>query len=93
MKLRLSRGRENRYMLTRFEPIRTGVAGTDFEDLYFRPGDPMAVGNLCSASVKLLFGVELAPFCTAVVDLEGMVLGDGRAIEFQSISGAIKDAV
>ena len=59
MKLYLSKRRNGLYQLTALQPIVTNVAGSDVQDVYPTPGDPINFQGLCPFSVKRLFGQEL----------------------------------
>lgn len=55
----LSRQRDGNYMFTLFRPEKFKIIGTDFEDFYIRPGEPIGVRHWCPGGVKAFFGVEI----------------------------------
>ena len=57
----LSRQYNGSYMFTALRPRRVRVLGTDHEDLYERPGEPIGLRNLCAAGVRTVFRVDLDP--------------------------------
>lgn len=60
------------YLLTRHLPVIERVGNTDRQDAYARPGDPLAVNNLCEWSAEHVFGIKDLPHMQSVrVWLEG----------------------
>ncbi len=57
MKLWLSRQGNGLYMLTKLKPVKSKIMGTDKEDLYIQPTEPVGVRNLCAVMLKVV-GIE-----------------------------------
>jgi hypothetical protein len=79
-------------MLTRLPPVRAPLTGTDMADLYIRPGDPMAIMNMCSASARVLFQADLESFETVPVSLEGEMIGVIEELETEETCNAQRKA-
>lgn len=47
MELFLSRGRDGKYMLTKYRPIKALIPELGREDFYVQPGDPIGYRGLC----------------------------------------------
>lgn len=60
-------------MMTLLKPNISAVVGSDKEDAYIRPGDPVGINNLCADGIKSLFGVELQPLQMVRIELSGSV--------------------
>lgn len=59
MRLYLARKRNGLYQLTALQPVREMIKGTDYDDIFVTPGDPINFQGLCPFSVQKLFGQEL----------------------------------
>ena len=81
MKLWLSRRRSGRYILSALRPIYAQVSGQPTDhDLYFAPGEPVGVNDLCSFQITKLFGVSLNRWESIEVELTGCVLPGGDLV-------------
>jgi len=65
MKAILARQYNGSYSLLRYEPISEKVAGTDHNDIYVKPGDPIGFRNMCAVSVAAILSVPSAPLTEA----------------------------
>lgn len=80
MKLYLSRRRSGRYILSALPPVHAAVAEEGAQsDLYFRPGEPIGVDDLCPGGILKLFEIHLARLETVRVELRGHV-ADGTPV-------------
>jgi hypothetical protein len=69
-------------MLTALKPTMYEVGKTGEMDWYVRHGDPIGYRNMCAASAKLIWGIELEPLKSVRVWSDGGRLGvDGNGIE------------
>jgi len=70
----LTRRPNGRYFLTRLKPITSRILGTDDDDIYLNPGEPVGI-DMCPAGVHAEIGRELKLFESARVkytlELEG----------------------
>lgn len=71
LRLYLSREANGQYMLTRLEPIRAPIAGTQEETLWVQPGDPVGFRGVCPWFAAALWGVELEPLQSVRVEMRG----------------------
>lgn len=74
MKLYLSRQHNDLYMLTKLKPIKAKVLGTDHEDLYTAPGEPIGIRNLCEVILKLAQVTSIQPLQSIKINLTGEVI-------------------
>lgn len=81
MILNLTGCRSGRLMLTADKPLRVKMRKFDLEDVYYDPGDPLAIMNLCPQSMAMLFKRDLQPFETARVRLKGEIISDVNELE------------
>ena len=44
--------------MLRYEPIISNVFGTDHDDVYVRPGDPIGFRNMCAPATAALLGAD-----------------------------------
>ncbi len=58
MKAILARQWNRAFSLLRYEPIVAKVVGTDHEDIYVRPGDPIGWRNMCEMATYALCGLD-----------------------------------
>ena len=58
-KVWLSRQRDGNYMLTRLQPVRVKILGTEFYDFYLQHGEPIGVRHLCPGGIKSIFGIDI----------------------------------
>lgn len=72
-------GEGDRYALSRWPPIVKRVYGTERDDIYPTPGDPLWTPHICRAGVCVLFGdVQLEPLQSVAAELP-----KGRVCEAQ----------
>jgi len=57
----LTRRPNGRYFLTRLPPVILRVLGTDEDDVYLNPGEPVGI-DMCPAGVHAEVGGHLLPF-------------------------------
>ena len=77
MKIYLTRQHNGLYMLTKHKPILAKIEGTDIEDSYNVPGEPVGVRNLCSLILKVV-NIEkpLKRGESILIDLNGEIVDD-----------------
>lgn len=73
-KLWLTRQYDGKYMLTELPPVYEKVGDADYVDVYFKPGEPQGVRNLCYR-ILFIFGAKpLKKLESIQVEIEGRTL-------------------
>jgi len=58
-------------MVTRLKPIKKQIGLSGKSDLYVRPGDPMAIKNMCEWAVDHIWKIKLETLESKMVFMEG----------------------
>lgn len=75
VKLWLTKGFDNRYLLTYFKPLIERIYGTKKKGVYLKTGEPVGVMGLCEDGIKMLLPkLEMKEGESIRVELSGMTL-------------------
>lgn len=66
----LTKQRDGNFMLTKLRPTIETVSGTNLQDAYIIPGEPIGLKHLCTDGVKAIFGVDIPHLTTVRVTIE-----------------------
>jgi hypothetical protein len=69
MRLHVTRRPNGLHLLTRYPPIIAKLGKTDQDEVFAKPGDPIAYNNVCQFFVDQIWGFDLQPFETRKVSL------------------------
>jgi hypothetical protein len=88
----LSRTAGGTYLITQLPPIVEKIVGTDRQDVFARPGEPVDVRHLCPEAMHALYKITLAPLEIIRIRL-GIAPQAARLVEPRPSRESVRGAV